>query len=370
MIDHVGRRIEKTGGPAESGAHVQPESLLIVLPNWVGDLVLATPVLRTIRQRLPAARICHLLRPGLEDVLYGCGWADEVLLWPPAGPRGFLALANQLRRRRFSTTVLLTNSFRTALLVRLAGSPRRVGYARDWRGSLLTERLAVPREARRPRVESMLVYYARLAHSLGCGEPRGPVELRRDALSEEVVERWWQAGSLGDGRPVIALNPGGRFGASKLYPAESFAAVADRLARDHDAHILITGGPEDSAAVQAVAGAMTAPALVLVPPEMTLRRLKSVLARAALLITNDTGARHVAIAMGTPVITLFGPTHPGWTETHFALERKIQVQIACGPCQQPICPLGHNVCMKLITPDMVVASAQDLLRWRHPVGAC
>jgi heptosyltransferase-2 len=270
-------------------------------------------------------------------------------------------LARRLRQQRHTSALLLPNSFRSALLARLAGIPNRVGYARDYRSILLSHRLTPPREGGRFKIESMLCYYARLAESLGCPAPCGPLELHTDAVCDAQIERWWQEFGIAGGRPVVVLNPGAAFGASKLYPAERFAAVGEALATQVGARILITAGPNETAIAEAVQAAMSSDAVVLAPPRLNLRLLKSLIARASLLITNDTGPRHFAIAFGVPVVTIFGPTHPEWTETHYHRERQVAVPVECGPCQLPICPLDHR-CMTGIPPQRVVDAAKELLR--------
>ncbi len=339
------------------------DKLLIILPNWVGDVVMATPMLRAIRAQYPSAQITYLMKPYVQDVLRGAPWFDDIALWPARGrnPLALWGCARALRRANFDGILLMTNSFRTALVAWLIGARRRIGYARDYRSWLLTEPLPVPCDNGRRRVESMLTYYGRFARHLNCPEPTPELELFTDEDSAATVEGWWREFGLDDGRPIVVLNPGGRFGASKIYPAERFAAAAHALQSRHGAHIIVTGGPQDQPMVDAVAAHMTRPPLTLLPPRQDLRRLKSVIARANLLITNDTGPRHFAIALDTPVVTIFGPTHPGWTESHYPHERKVLVEIDCGPCQKPVCPLGHRNCLMNINPDMVVAAADELL---------
>jgi heptosyltransferase-2 len=343
-------------------------NLLIVIPNWVGDVVLATPTLRAVRQGLPDSRITYLMKPYVQDVLHGCPWSDATLLWPDnvRSLAGMWRFGRALRQQRYSAILLLTNSFRTAAVAWLSSVPQRIGYARDYRGPLLTHRIAPLRDGRRFRIESMLDYYGRLANALGCQASTGPLELWPDDTSDGDVGQWWDDQGL-DSAPVVMLNPGGKFGLSKLYPAERFAEIGRALSED-GARVIITGGPGEDSIVRNVADAMNGTATVLQPPELNLRRLKSIIRRSKLLITNDTGPRHFAIALGTPVVTIFGPTHPGWTETHCPIERQVQIDIECGPCQKPVCPLGHQECMTRIAAQQVLEPARQLLAGSLPVG--
>lgn len=350
-----------------SASQLDCSRLLVVLPNWVGDVVLATPTLRAIRQHLRHSRITWLMRPYVQDVLHSSPWVDNVELWPDSGGKrrtGLLRVACRLREQDHTATLLLPNSFRSAVLAWLARVPCRIGYARDYRSWLLTDRLTVPLENGRFKMESMLPYYGRLAQYVGCPPPEERLELHTDPESDAQVQRWWQEFGIAEGQPVVVLNPGAAFGASKLYPAERFAEVGTALANEQGAKIIISAGPNEMAIAESVRSAMRADAVVLSPPRLNLRLLKSLIRRSSLLITNDTGPRHFAIAFDVPVVTIFGPTHPEWTETHYRHERKVSIPVDCGPCQLPACPLDHR-CMTGISPAMIVEQAKQLLR-THP----
>ncbi len=337
---------------------------LVVLPNWVGDVVLATPALRAIRKGLSDSEITYLMRPYVADILQDSPWADRVELWPESlgrRTRGLFGLAQRLREHGYTAVLLFTNSFRTACLARLMRAGRRIGYARDYRSFLLTDRLAPLRHNGRFKIESMLSYYGRLAEYVGCSNVDGPLELHTDPQSEEEVARWWREFGIEDGQPVIVLNPGAAFGGSKLYPPDQFGAVATALAERLGAKVLVTGGPKEIAIVEEVRAASKVEVIPVTPPRLNLRLLKSLIARSSLLITNDTGPRHFAIAFDVPVVTIFGPTHPEWTETNYRHERKVLIPVDCGPCQKPICPLDHR-CMTGISPEMVVEQACSLLK--------
>ena len=140
------------------------------------------------------------------------------------------------------------------------------------------------------------------------------------------------------------------------------------MAREFGAKMRIPAGPKGQAIAEAVRDALADDAIVLAPPQLDLRLLKSVIAKSSLLITNDTGPRHFAIAFDVPVVTIFGPTHPEWTETHYRLERKVMIPVDCGPCQKPICPLDHR-CMTGIDPEVIVREAESLLVGRFEVIA-
>lgn len=344
-------------------------NIVVFLPNWVGDVVMATPVLRALREQTDA-RIRWVGRRIALDVLAGAPWADEQIVDASREGRrlpGAWQVAGQLRAQRADLAVLLPNSFRVAAIARLAGVRRRLGYRRDGRGWLLTDRLDPPRrEDGSWQPVPAIEYYARLVESIG-------IELadRRMALhvvaddGREADRRLAEAGH-DPARPTVMLNPGASFGPSKLWPAGRYAAVADELMRQADAQILINAAPAERNVARQVASAMAeGPMLNLAEGDNSLGLVKALLGRCDLLITNDTGARHIAAAMGCGVVTVFGSTDPRWAQIDYALERIVRVDVPCSPCQQKVCPLPagpeHHRCMELIQPERVLAPALELL---------
>ena len=346
-----------------------------MLPSWVGDFVMATPTLRALRRRYPEASIMFCGRPVLDDLIAGSGWNDDLVHWEPKREHGrgreLFALAADLRRRRFDWAALLTNSFRSALLARLAGVRRRIGYDRDGRGWLLTDRLPVTRVNGAIAVTRMVDYYGKLAEHLGCDPPGDELELFTDAGDDAAVERRLSEAGLGGRRPLVVISPGASFGSSKLWLPERFAELADRLIETHGAGVVISCAPGEEAIARRIAGLVRGEAAVFDEPVTTLGEFKSLIRRCDLLINNDTGPRHIAKAFKVAVVTIFGPTHPGWTDTEYPRERKVSVSVDCGPCQKKVCPLDppqELCCMTGVTVEMVAAAADELLA-RRPVEA-
>lgn len=373
-----------------------PNTILIVLPTWVGDFVMATPALRAIRERFASTHITFLLEANLLDLAHGGPWMDECVAWPPKGKRSVFSREYRefvagLRRRRFDCAILLSNSFRSALLARLIGAKRRVGYDRDGRSWLLTDRIPVtnrrtgPPPGRRPSLSTtvpvrmgthipgrlgqyhpmpLVDYYADLAEAIGCPRPGDKLELFSTPESERALADRLSKHSRTtppNMSPMVVLSPGSKFGASKCWAPERFAEAADRLIEEHEATVLITCGPGEEGIATGISSAMKRPAKLLIDPLLTLDELKALIRRCDLLICNDAGPRHIAKAFDVPLVTVFGPTHPDWTATNYPDERIVRVDVDCGPCQQRICPLGHHRCMEAVSVDMVVAAARQLL---------
>lgn len=328
----------------------KPLRLLVVCPSWVGDTVMATPALRALRRALPGAFIGALVRPGLDDLLAGTPLCDELHVERAAGMMGPKRVAGRLRMRRYEAAALLTNSFSTALIARLAGIPRRFGYDRDGRGLLLTDRLRAPtRGERAPYCRAgrgagewapvpACGYYFEVARRLleSCGVEAGEM----GALELGVSEGQRAAGDAllaqagiapdEDGRssPLVVLCPGGNK-AAKRWPAERFAALAEGLALERGARVLLSGSAKEAGLLAEIEAGVSEGtrgrvvnllALNAERSALTIGALKGVIRRCALMVTNDTGPRHIAAALGTPVVTLFGPTDHRWTTIPFDRE--------------------------------------------------
>jgi heptosyltransferase-2 len=160
--------------------------------------------------------------------------------------------------------------------------------------------------------------------------------------------------------PLILLNPGANFGAAKCWLPEYFAELSDRLVEELGATVLLSSAPKERAIVESIRRHVKQPVVDLAAHGLTLGSLKEIVRRCDLMVTNDTGPRHMAAAFGVPVVTVFGPTHPQWTEIYYAKERQVAVKVFCGPCQKKRCPLDHR-CMTRVTPAMVFSAAMSLL---------
>ncbi len=290
----------------------------MVCPSWLGDVVMATPTFRRLRAALPGAFIGALLRPGLDELLAGTDFFDEVHVDRAQGVMGPKLVASRLRPRRYDAAVLLTNSFSTALITRLAFIPRRIGYDRDGRGILLTDRLKAPKRpdgrwACVPAVD----YYLQLADAVlddqDSSRSTPALELESTPEQDREAERVLTAAGVDNAGPFAVLNPGAN-NAAKRWPADRFGALAAWLHSTHGLRVLVNGSPGERDVVERVVAAGGPEGVAgLTGLGATIGSLKGIIQRAAVLVTNDTGPRHIAAAFGVPTVTLFGPTDPRWT---------------------------------------------------------
>ena len=338
--------------------------LVVFLPGWVGDAVMATPAMRSLRHWAGDAGVIAVGRPAPLAVLEGSGLFDEAVATGAKGLPGIWATARMLRARKPSTAALFSNSFRVACIASLAGCRNRVGMAMHGRGWLLTKAVRPETEpGGRRAIVPALVDYNRIAIACGAEAPDTRLELGLLAADITAADGVFNHPGLA-GREVVILNPGAAFGAAKFWPAESFATLATRLA-ETGRGVLILCGPAEAGLARSIATKAGHASVVALPEasegRMSLGLSKACVARSALLVTTDSGPRHFAHAFNRPVVTLFGPTHIGWTETWHAAAIHIQKPLPCGPCQKRVCPLGHHLCMTSISPDEVLAAAMRLL---------
>lgn len=339
----------------------EPRKILVRAPNWVGDLVMATPALRALRAGFPHARICVAVREGLEPLLEGSPRIDEIVILrnDRKGPSARLREAAALRSRRFDLGLALPDSFSAALFLRMAGVRHAVGYARDGRRFLLHRAVSLPGEAKgRPML-------AREHHVLGLVEAIGvrslgtSLELFVTPAESRAVERLLRERGVEAGARLAVLAPGASYGDSKRWPVGRFAAVGDLLARA-GATVLWVGSPSEAPLLRQAMAAMQSPSHAL-GSELGLGGLKALLERSRLLVCNDAGARHVAVAFGTPCVMMIGPTSLAKTSENLERVRVLAADVECRPCYLRTCPIDHR-CMTRIEIERVAAAALPALR--------
>ncbi len=340
--------------------------IVVFCPNLIGDTVMATPTFRAIRRGFPGAELTAVIKPHVAPTLEGTTWFDDWIRFDPRSSlraeRSWSAVAT-LRKERFDLAILLPNSIRSAGMSWLAGIPRRVGYDLNRRGILLTDVLEHPRDPKGRRVPVPIVEsYVKLARHLGCPVDSLRLELATTRDDEARADRAFGVLGLSPEDPVVCLNTGGAFGPAKNWPTTHFAQLARRLAEDSGTQTLVLCGPRERDAAREIVTLAGDPRVVsLADQELGVGLTKACIRRARLLITTDSGPRHFAAAFGTPVLTLFGPTHIAWTRTHHPQAWHVFHPVPCGPCQRPICPEGHHRCMRDLTPESVFRAASRVL---------
>lgn len=341
----------------------QVRQILALAPNWLGDAAMCTPALRALANRFPAATITVAARAGICELLEGLPYIQQFSVIPDhASFRDMQRLAAELRPSAKDLAVVFPHSFRAALLAWLCRSRRRLGYARGGRSFLLTDRVSPHRVDGRITPVYTADEYLGSVKPLGCVDDGAGLELHADANCVAEVREW-----LAGAGPLIGVAPGAAFGPSKRWPAERYAAVMDALADTTGARFVLLTGPGEEDVRETILANTRAPVLdgsgMGVPPMIPrggISRLKAIVSQIDLLLANDTGPRHVAIAFRKPVVCIMGSTSPVYTHSRWEKGRVLRVDVDCGPCQKPVCTTDHR-CMTGIAVEQVAAAVLEFL---------
>jgi heptosyltransferase-2 len=337
-----------------------PQKILVRAPNWLGDLVMASPALRALHTEHPGAEIILEGPPHYEEIATYLPGVDAFLA-DPGGGLAWFSRARRLRGLGFDWAVLLPDSVRAALAPFLAAIPVRAGYARDpARRALLTLRLEPPQEGGQRVPISMIDRYLRITRALGCPDRGEELALAvRDSARTQLNMRL-EASGVSENERILVVTPGASFGSSKLWPTDHFAKACDDIAKRCELSTVLAPGPGEEAISGRIADRMQTPARHLADPPTSLAELVALIDRAQLVLTNDTGPRHIAVARGCPVVVLMGPTDTRHTAHLLEGQRVLREDVECSPCHQKTCPIDHR-CMTRLRPERVIAAAEELL---------
>lgn len=358
--------------------------ILVIAPNWIGDALMAQPLLREILRdfslHTPHAEITALAPPHVAPVLHYMPEVSHVIAAPFAHGRlqirERLHLATQLRG--FECAYVLPNSWKSALLPWLARIPQRVGYTGEARFGLLNQRLPNPlKHAPRP---PMAAFYAALA-SAGVQAKTSDSAMKfsrardylnadrpRLALNDEqraaVRQKFLSAGDF-----FIGFCPGAEYGAAKRYPAQQWAQLAQLIQqRWPNARVLCLGGPKDHEIAEQIRQFTSnwAPNLVQnLCGKTTLHEAIALIGEMHAIVTNDSGLMHIAAALDVPLVAIYGSTDPHHTPPHSPRASVAKIEIECSPCFKRDCPLGHFRCMRDLSAEQVFSALQTQLALFH-----
>jgi heptosyltransferase-2 len=333
-------------------------------PNWVGDLVMATPVLEAALKAPHVERVSVLVRAHLAPLL-----ADGPL---EAHVRTHASDAEQigaLRELAPDAALLLSSSFGAAWRAFRARVPIRAGAALHRRGALLTHAVVPPTRGGRRFPIPTAHLHRDVAGLLGIHvddlHPRLHVresvrEQQRAVLAERGIAR---------GEPYVVCCPGAAFGSAKLWPPDRYARALDVLYDELGYRGVVTGGPGEEALVGSVAAVARRGAISLANTVRTLETLKALIAESRLLLVGDSGPRWIAAAFDVPCVSILGPNVPELTATSLELCEIVRLDLECSPCAQRVCPLKHHRCMRGIEPELVLAAARRVLSRSNAAAA-
>jgi heptosyltransferase-2 len=346
--------------PVDFTRKYSADSILVKEVNWLGDLVMSLPALRTVRRAYPLARVSILVKASLTGFFDGFDWINEVIPYPDTAKNltQKFNIVRNLRSRHFDLAVLFPNSFESALWVMLGGIPRRAGFATDARGFMLTDS-AIPE----PRVLSghQSGYWLSMVQAtLGINVEQSAwdkLEVSKRHLNK--MHEWLLQHRLRKGSPLIAIAPVAAYGPAKEWPASSYASLIDQLANSFDAECIIVGASAEAPRCQELAAACRSRPLIAAG-EINLGELIALLSLCDGFAGNDSGAMHLAGSLAIPTAGIFGSTNPNRTHALGPKVRSLINRLPCNPCLARTCRFGHYNCLKAISPAEVVSALLQL----------
>jgi len=337
----------------------KPARLLVISPNWIGDAVMANPLLQLLRKQAPQAAIDVLAPSWVAPVWRAMPEVNEVIVAPfrhgALQLKERLACARELKARGYAAAYVLPNTLKFALIPWLAGIPRRVGYRGEMRYGLIN---VMHRDEHKPR--PMVSFYAALADKPVDHAPL-PSALPRPRLAIDPAQsaRALSAAGLRAEQPLAVFAPGAEFGPAKRWPASYFAELAQLLRREQPGlQIALLGSAKDGPVCEEILA--SAPEVRNLAGATTLDDAIALIGAAQAMVSNDSGLLHVASALNRDIVALYGPTDPLHAPPFSDRSRSIWLGIECSPCRQRECPLGHHRCMRDISAAMVGQSLRAL----------
>ena len=330
--------------------------ILIVNVNWLGDVLFSTALIREVKKNYPESFLACMIPGRCQGILKGNPYLDEIIIFDEKdthkGWRKTLRFIRELRARRFDTAILLHRSFTRTLICWLAGIKERIGYYTRKRAFLLTRKITVP-QGRMHRRD----YYLNIIESAGLKINERGLDFFVSREDSDYVSGLLNKERVFTDDFLVALNPGGNW-APKRWPKEYFALLADRLIKDLNAKVVISGAKQDRGLAEDIASRMKARPIIAAG-ELNLKQLAALFKRADLVISGDSAPLHIAAALGVPIIGLFGPTSPEITgpfsDDCIILRKDTGCQI---PCYQVGCL--DNRCMKAVSVEDVLAAVKKL----------
>jgi heptosyltransferase-2 len=326
--------------------------------NWIGDSVMSVPAMRALRTLFPDDEITLHTRSWAEGIFRDAEFIDRILTYdrPESSLSEVVGQARVLRQERFDIAVIFPNSFASALTARFAGIPRRFGFSKEGRKIVLTDPVPIPEwKSDRHETYYYLALIERVEECLLNTSKTHQFELRADLpVSDERkadARDFLSRKGVDTSRPTVALGPGSTNSMAKRWPFERFAKVADALHRECDANIILLGGPDDVEVAAKIGDSMGFTPLDLTA-QTSLGDAAELLSVCDLMISNDMGLAHLAPAVGTSTLVIFGPTNPVTTRPFSDIAEVLKTDVECSPCMLRECPIDHR-CMNRVSVEQV-----------------
>jgi len=342
-----------------------PKTIMVYCPNWVGDVVMATPVFDCLRLNYPETKLIGVIKKYVRGVVEDGPWFDRVIDFNGSSIRDFIKLAQKINLEKPDFAILLPNSIRSFLITKLGGAKKIYGYQRDGRSIFLSGGPKPVRAKSNFLPVPMVEYYMQICRWLDLKIPENikPCLYLSEPLQKKGNQLLSRYGIIPTDM-VIGINPGAKFGSSKCWPPEYFAILTELLIKQYNCKILLFAGPGEEKIANKITKLSKSQIINTAPDKVDLALLKHLIKRCDLLITNDTGPRHYAVAFNIPVVVIMGPTDPRYTAANLDKTVVLRKDLNCSPCHKKKCPLQHE-CMTLISPEAVFDESKTLLNYNR-----
>ena len=337
--------------------------ILLIRTDRIGDVLLSTPAIKAVRDAYPNAHIAMMVRPYAADIVDGNPYLDEVILYDKDGEHksifATLKFAAGLRKKRFDLAIILHPTNRSNIIPFLAGIPERVGYDKKG-GIFLTKRL---KDVKHLGEKHEIDYNLDVLRAVGIEAKDRALYMPVKSGDERIIDRFFLLNDVDKKDTIIAIHPGASC-PSKRWPAYRFGRVADELIDRHKVKVVIIGGPADIKTVKEVESGMLHKPIILSEGH-SLGEVAALLKGCKIFISNDSGPVHIAVAVGTPVISIFGRLDPGLSPARWGPvgpnDIVIHKDVGCKYCKAHNCEINFK-CLDAITVEDVLGAAESLLK--------
>jgi predicted lipopolysaccharide heptosyltransferase III len=332
------------------------QKILIIKLRYIGDVLLATPTVRAIKAARPDVRVTMMVNRGTEDVLSGNPDMDEIVVLDKGSLAAQWRHIAQLRRRQFDTVIDLTDGDRSAFLSWISGAPIRIGFNDEhrWRGRYYTE-VVQPVPGVRHRIDRDLEALKPMSIQAGSKDPQLWLTPEEENSADQLLDQL----GVQRAQSIVILQPGARYW-FKAWPPERFAELADQLTSRYGCQVLIGGSHQDIDLAQQIRQ-MAKSRPIIMAGRTTIKQFAAVAKKSGLFVGSDSGAMHIASAVGTPVVALFGPSSPREWGPRGGPVEVLYKGLDCRSCFHPTCTRGEENCMRLIAVDEVMSASSHLM---------
>jgi heptosyltransferase II len=337
-----------------------PKNIIVRMPNWLGDLVMSTPILHDLRHHFPDAKITAMCPSSISSLLLEDPHINELISFNRPGrwlnQKAKAEIIDPLRNGNYNCAILLTNSFSSAWWFWRAGIKNRIGYPMHLRRFLLDRSVPIPKEI---ETQHLVITYKMLLESLEIPLSATPPSLYLTLKEQSEARELLQSHGVQLHHRLIGMNPGAAYGSAKCWPADRFKELTAKLLQNPNVEIIFFGDKAGAPLVNEICAGYSERVTNLAG-KTTIRQLMSLLRTCDVLLTNDSGPMHIASALGTPLLALFGSTNDRTTGPYKGAQI-IHKHVTCSPCYRRECPIDFR-CMTSISAEEVYGKLLDILK--------